>query len=53
MVTWVDAATALVLTVKVSLVLPAVTVTLAGTLAAPLRLDSVTCAPPNTLQARD
>ena len=35
-----------VLTVNVALVLPAATVTLAGTLAAPLLLDSITCAPP-------
>ena len=35
-----------VCTVNVALVLPAATVTLAGTLAAPLLLDSVTCAPP-------
>src|SRR5437867_2379400 len=31
---------------NVALVLPAATVTLAGTLAAPLLLDSATCAPP-------
>ena len=35
-----------VFTANVALVLPAATVTLAGTLAAPLLLDSVTCAPP-------
>ena len=35
-----------VFTVNVALVLPAATVTLAGTLAAPLLLDSATCAPP-------
>ena len=35
-----------VFTVKVALVLPAGTVTLEGTLAAPLLLESVTCAPP-------
>ena len=46
MVTGVDAATALVLTVKVVPVLPAATVTLAGALAAALLLDSVTSAPP-------
>jgi len=42
----VDAATALVLTVNVALVAPAATVTLEGTLAAPLLLESATCAPP-------
>ena len=46
MVAEVDAATALVLTVKVTLELPAGTVMLDGTLAAPLLLESVTCAPP-------
>jgi hypothetical protein len=47
MVTVVDAVTALVLTVNVALVAPAVTVTLDGTLAAVvLLLESVTCAPP-------
>src|SRR5213078_840386 len=46
MVTGVDAATALVLIVKVAVVLPAGTVTLEGTLAAALLLESVTCAPP-------
>ena len=35
-----------VFTANVALVLPAATVTLAGTLAAQLLLDSVTCAPP-------
>ena len=35
-----------VLTVKLALVLPAGTVTLEGTLAAPLSLESMTCAPP-------
>jgi len=46
MVTAVDEATALVLTVKVALVAPAATVTLEGTLAAVvLLLESVTCAP--------
>jgi len=35
-----------VFTVKVALLLPAGTVTLEGTLAAPLLLESVTCAPP-------
>jgi hypothetical protein len=47
MVTVVDAATALVLTVNVALVAPARTVTLEGTLAAVvLLLESTTCAPP-------
>src|SRR2546421_12412649 len=46
MVTGVDAATALVLIVKVAVVLPAGTVTVEGTLAAALLLESVTCAPP-------
>ena len=47
MVTAVDVATALVLTVNVALVAPAATVTLEGTLAAAvLLLESVTCAPP-------
>lgn len=45
MVATVDAATGLVLTVKVVLVLPAGTVTLAGTPAAALLLESVTSAP--------
>jgi hypothetical protein len=45
MVTGVDAATALELIVKAALLLPAGTVTLAGTLAGPLLLESVTCAP--------
>jgi hypothetical protein len=45
--TVVDVATALVLTVNVAVVAPAATVTLGGTLAAPvLLLESVTCAPP-------
>ena len=35
-----------VFTVKFALLLPAGTVTLEGTLAAPLLLESVTCAPP-------
>ena len=43
----VDAATALVLIVKVALLFPAGTVTLEGTLAAAvLLLESATCAPP-------
>src|SRR5947207_914105 len=46
MVTGVDAATALVLIVKVAVVLAAGTVTLEGTVAAALLLESVTCAPP-------
>ena len=46
MVAGVEAVTALLLTVNVTLVAPAATVTLAGTLAAPLSLDSMTCAPP-------
>src|ERR1700745_4329772 len=46
MVTEVDVATALVLIVKVALLLPAGTVTLDGTLAALLLLESITCAPP-------
>lgn len=47
MVTMVDAVTALVLTVKVALVAPAATVTLAGVWAAAvLLLESETTAPP-------
>src|SRR2546430_14388234 len=46
MVADVDTATALVVTVNVTLVAPTGTVTLAGTVAAELLLDSVTCAPP-------
>ena len=42
----VDMRTIDVLTVKVALVLPAGTVTMDGTLAAPLLLESMTCAPP-------
>jgi hypothetical protein len=38
--------TALVLTVKVALLAPARTVTLEGTLATTLLLESITCAPP-------
>src|ERR1700756_187807 len=45
MVTGVDAATAVVLIVKVAVVLAAGTVTLEGTLAAALLLESATCAP--------
>jgi len=46
MVTVVDAVTALVFTGNVALVAPAGTATLEGTLAAPLLLESATCAPP-------
>ena len=46
MVTMVDEATALVLTTNVALVAPAAIVTLGGMLAAPLLLESATCAPP-------
>jgi|SRR6266699_1921987 len=46
MVTVVDVTTALVLTTNVALVAPAAIVTLGGTLAAPLLLESATCAPP-------
>jgi hypothetical protein len=46
MVTVVDEATALVLTTNVALVAPAAIVTLGGALAAPLLLESATCAPP-------
>lgn len=46
MLTGVDAATALVVTTKLALVAPAETVTLAGTAAAGLLLESATCAPP-------
>src|SRR3989442_11651563 len=46
MVAEVDAVTALVVTVNVTLVAPTGTVTLPGTVAAVLSLDSVTCAPP-------
>jgi hypothetical protein len=46
MVTGVDAATALVLTVKIALVAPAGMDTLDGTAAAELLLESVTSAPP-------
>ena len=42
----VDMSTTDVFTVKLVLVLPAGTVTLDGTLAAPLSLESMTCAPP-------
>src|SRR6266850_2299323 len=45
-VTTADVATALVVTLKLALVAPLGTVTLAGTVAAGLLLDSVTCAPP-------
>jgi hypothetical protein len=46
MVTGVDAVTALVLTANVALLAPTGTVTLEGTLAALLLLESKTCAPP-------
>src|SRR3989442_8113634 len=46
MVAEVGALTALVVTVNGALVAPAGTVTLPGTVAAELSLDSVTCAPP-------
>src|SRR2546422_3052426 len=46
MVAEVAAAPALVVPVNVALVAPAGTVTLAGTVAAELSLDSATCAPP-------
>ena len=46
MVTGVDVVTALVLTVNNALLAPAGTVTLKGTLAAPLSLVRSTCAPP-------
>ena len=46
MVTEVDVVTAVVVTVKVALELPAGTVTLDGTVAAPLLLESISCAPP-------
>jgi hypothetical protein len=46
MVTGVDVVTALVLTVNIALLAPTGTVTLKGTLAAPLSLVSSTCAPP-------
>src|SRR5882757_8055291 len=46
MVTVVDEATVVVFTGNVAVVAPAGTVTLGGTLAAPLLLESATCAPP-------
>src|SRR5437763_16022006 len=46
MVAEVDMRTIDAFTVKVTLLLPAGTVTLEGTLAAPLLLESTTCAPP-------
>ena len=46
MLTPVDAATALVVMLNVALAAPAATVTLAGTDAAGLLLESATCAPP-------
>jgi len=45
-VTDAETVTVPVLTVNVALLAPAVTVTLEGTLAAPLLLESITCAPP-------
>jgi hypothetical protein len=45
-VTEVETRTTEVLTANVALVAPAGTVTLGGTLAAPLLLESATCAPP-------
>ena len=44
--TCVEVVTAPVLAVKVALLAPAATLTLAGTLAAALSLESITCAPP-------
>ncbi len=44
--TGVELVTAMVLTVNVALLAPAGTVTLGSTLAAPLLLASITCAPP-------
>src|SRR6266566_4210652 len=46
MVTVVDEATVVVFTGNVAVVAPAGTVTLGGALAAPLLLESATCAPP-------
>jgi len=46
MVTGVEAVTALVVTMNVAVLAPAATVTLAGTLAAALSLEIITCAPP-------
>jgi len=46
MMTGVDVVTAVVFTMNVALLAPAAIVTLAGTLAAPLLLESITCAPP-------
>ena len=46
MVTGVDVTTAVVFTGNVALVAPAAIVTVGGTLAAPLLLESATCAPP-------
>ena len=46
MLALVDAPTGVVVMLKVALVPPAAIVTLAGTAAAPLVLDTATCAPP-------
>src|SRR5258707_13631846 len=46
MLAGLETVTALVVTVNIALLAPAGTVTLEGTLAAPLSLESATCAPP-------